>query len=105
MVRTVARRTLAVGFLCVTLALAGLAWLLYQPGGGTEGAYNAFMAAYMRDPSHAVVYARAYGLLMRATDGDAQHYVIHRVAALVANATGHPDAAREQELRASQHHL
>ncbi len=105
MLHLVARATLVTGALCVAGVVAGLAWLLYQPGGGTLNAYDAFMSAYEHDPSHSALYARSYGLLMRLTDGDMQHYVVHSVAALVATATGHPDAAREQEWRASQHHL
>jgi len=105
MLHSVARAMLVTGALCVACVVAGLAWLLYQPGGGTLNAYDAFMSAYEHDPSHAAVYARSYGVLMRVTDGDVQRYVIHSVAAFVATATGHADAAREQEWRASQHHL
>lgn len=105
MVNLVARGTLAALVLCASVALAGLGWLLYQPGGGDESAYEAFMSAYQRDPSHAAIYARAYELLVRATDGDAQHYVAHRAVATLARATGHGAAAREQEWRASQHRL
>lgn len=103
MIRVVVRGTLVTALLCASLALAGLGWLLYRPGGGGANAYNAFMAAYRRDPSHAVVYAKAYMLLMRLTGGDLQHYVVHRAAAFLAEVTGHADAAREQEWRASQH--
>src|SRR5579859_7275650 len=104
MLHLVARGTLVTGMLCATLVLASLGWLLYQPGGGGQNAYNTFIEVYRRDPAHAVVYARAYALLVRVTDGDSQHYVIHSLAAFVAKATGHQAAAREQEWRASQHH-
>lgn len=87
------------------LILAGLGWLLYQPGGGSWNAFETFMWAWRRDPAHAAIYARAYQALLTVSDGDAQHYVVHTAAADLARWAGNEQAAAGQESRAAAHRL
>jgi len=102
-VRKLAVRVAVTGAVCVALLIAGLAWLVYQPGGGRQSAYEVFVDAAARDPARGAVYARSYEALMEVTDADPQHYVVHKMAAALATVTGHPVAAHEQENRAEQH--
>ena len=90
---------------CALVFLLGVGWLMQQQGSGSEAAFLTFQSVIERDPAHSVVYARAYMLFLDVSDGNVQHYLVHRSAALVARLMGNTSVAEEQESRASRHAL